>query len=316
MNIFYCINKTITKFFCFIVKENIMNKKDQHRLLTLCDADQIVKGMLFASEYLVYSDFELLKLTSEKIHIGFVGMVYVTQGRLSLTLNDVEVLVKKGEIMLIKKGDYLSDPMFSVDCNGWIFLTSEVPTIAYEDSRTLSNLYALQANRCVFEVSQGLGELIVLYGKIAAEKFKMEYYDIRLTFVSLANDIIQNLLLEYVSGTMEYPTAAAIYKKFNALLIETFPKPREVKWYAGRLGVTPKYLTTITKRFSDRCVSEWIDEAVLSDIRRLMIHTEHSMKGIAAAVGFNNPAFFGKYVKHHTGMTPMQLRNHLRKAKD
>lgn len=94
--------------------------------------------------------------------------------------------------------------------------------------------------------------------------------------------------------------------------MEATPKPREVGWYAMKLGVTPKYLTTVTKRLSGRCVSEWIKEAVLADIRRLMIHTEESMKGIAIAAGFNNPAFFGKYVKQHTGMTPMELRTHLR----
>lgn len=55
-----------------------------------------------------------------------------------------------------------------------------------------------------------------------------------------------------------------------------------------------------------------IDAAVLADIRRLMIHTEENMKGIAMAAGFNNPAFFGKFVKRHTGMTPMKLRTHLR----
>lgn len=293
-----------------------MRKNSNDNLLTLSDANSIVKGMLFASEYLVYSDFELLKFNSEKIHVGFVGMVYVTKGRLTLRLNDADVLVKKGEIMLIKKDDYLAEPMFSIDCDGWIFLTSEIPTIAYKDSRTLSNLYALQANRRVFEVTEGIGKLIVLYGRFATEKYLLGYYDIRFTFISLANDIIQNLLSRQLADTTEEPTAATNYKKFNALLIETFPKPREVKWYAQRLGVTPKYLTVIVKRFSDRCVSEWIEEAVLADIRRLMIHTDYSMKEIAAAAGFNNSAFFGKYVKHRTGMTPMQLRNHLRKHKD
>lgn len=293
-----------------------MKRIDPNVLLSIPDADTIAKGMLFGSEYLVYSDFELLKQKTDEFHIGFVGMAYVTEGRLSLTLNGISVLVKKGEIMLIKKGDYLSDPMFSVDCNGWIFLTSEILTIAGKDSRTFSQLYALQSNRRIFEIPEGLGKLIALHGEIAVEKYRMGYYDIRLTLVALANDIIQILPEEYYHENTSHPTAATIYKRFNALLMETSPKPREVKWYAGQLSVTPKYLTAITRRISDRSVSEWIDEAVLADIRRLMIHTEESMKGIAVAVGFNNAAFFGKYVKHHTGMTPMQLRNYLRKAKE
>lgn len=292
-----------------------MNHKDNSSLLSIPDADKIAKGMMFSPEYLVYSDFELLKLTSEKIHIGFVGVVLVTEGRISVTLNGVDVMVKKGEIMLFKKGDYLSDTMFSVDSDGWIFITSEIMTMANKDSRVFSQLYALQADRRVFEISEGLSNLIALHGKIAEEKFRMGYSDIRLTLVSLANDIIQNLLPEHIHENKSHPTAAAIYKRFNALLMEASPRPREVKWYAEKLGVTPKYLTTITRRLSGRCVSEWINEAVLADVRRLMIHTEESMKRIAVAAGFNNPAFFGKYVKQHTGMTPMELRTHLRESK-
>lgn len=289
--------------------------KDSSSLLSIPDADKIAKGMMFSPEYLVYSDFELLKLTSEKIHIGFVGVVLVTEGRISVTLNGVDVLVKKGEIMLFKKGDFLSDSMFSIDSNGWIFITSEILTVANKDSRAFSQLYALQADRRIFGISDELEELIVMYGKIAEQKFRMGYFDIRLTLISLVNDIIQNLLPQLTHENMSNPTAAAIYKRFNALMMETSPKPREVKWYAEKLGVSPKYLTTITKRLSGRCVSEWINESVLADIRRLMIHTEESMKGIAIAAGFNNPAFFGKYVKHHTGMTPMKLRSHLRASK-
>lgn len=286
--------------------------KKTTQLLTLPDANERVAGMLFTSEYLVYSDFELLRFSFERIHIGFVGMVYVTSGSLSLMVNELNVTVDAGELLLLKKDDYLSDPLFSTDCDGWIFLTTEILTIAGTDSRTFSHLYALQAERRVFRISSGLGRLIELYGRIAEEKFRMGYYDIRLTLVSLANDIIRNLPPEHIRDNASHPTAAAVYKRFNGLLMESAPIPRRVKWYADKLGVTPKYLTTVTKRLSGRSVSEWIDEAVLADIRRRMIHTEESMKGLAVSVGFDNPAFFGKYVRRHTGMTPMQLRNYLR----
>lgn len=294
-----------------------MTSQDNSSLLSIPEADKLAKGMLFSSEYLIYSDFELLKLSSEtKIHIGFVGMVYVTEGRFSVTLNGMDAIVRKGEMMLFKYGDFLSDSMFSVDCKGWIFITSEILTIANKNSRVFSQLYALQSKQRVFKISDELGNLIVFHGRIAHEKYRMAYYDIRFTLLSLANDIIQYFVSENNFENESHPTATAIYKRFNAILMESFPKPREVKWYADKLGVTPKYLTTITKRLSNRCVSEWIDEAVLADIRRLMIHTEESMKCIAATAGFNNPAFFGKYVKRHTGMTPMQLRTYLRKAKE
>ncbi|MBQ1699816.1 MAG: AraC family transcriptional regulator, partial [Bacteroidales bacterium] len=36
--------------------------------------------------------------------------------------------------------------------------------------------------------------------------------------------------------------------------------------------------------------------------------TDRSIKEIAELTGFANTSFFGKYVKHNTGLTPKELR--------
>lgn len=285
-------------------------------ILSITQVNEIVPGMMFTPEYIVYNDFGLLNIHPQRLHIGFVGMAYVTEGRMSIRLNDKDVIVNKGQILLVKKGDYLSDPMFSVDCNGWIFASSEVMTVAGNNSRAFTQLYSLSDERRIIDIPQSVENIIVYYGKIAEEKFRMGFKDIRLTLIAMAQDLMQVLLLNTTAGDTSHPTASVIYKRFNALLMESQPKPREVKWYADSLRVTPKYLTMVSKRLSGRCVSEWIDEAVMADVRRMMIHTEDNVKVIAAKTGFNNAAFFGKYVKKHTGMTPRQLREHLRKSKD
>ena len=72
-------------------------------LLSIPDANNIAKGMMFSLEYLVYCDFELLKLTSEKIHIGFIGMVLVNEGRISVTLNGVNIIIKKVRLCCLER---------------------------------------------------------------------------------------------------------------------------------------------------------------------------------------------------------------------
>ncbi len=49
-------------------------------------------------------------------------------------------------------------------------------------------------------------------------------------------------------------------------------------------------------------------EQVLEDIRYYLKQTDLSIKQVCDRLGFPNPSFFGKYVKDHFGMTPMQLR--------
>ena len=46
----------------------------------------------------------------------------------------------------------------------------------------------------------------------------------------------------------------------------------------------------------------------MEDIRYNLKQTDYSNKQICDMLGFPNTSFFGKYVKDHFGMTPMQVR--------
>jgi AraC-like DNA-binding protein len=48
---------------------------------------------------------------------------------------------------------------------------------------------------------------------------------------------------------------------------------------------------------------------VLEDIRYYLRQTDLSIKQICDKLAFPNPSFFGKYVKDHFGMTPLEFRN-------
>jgi AraC-like DNA-binding protein len=85
-------------------------------------------------------------------------------------------------------------------------------------------------------------------------------------------------------------------------------KRRTVEAYASKLYISPKYLTAVCKKNSGKTANEWITEQVLEDIRYYLKQTDFSIKQICNRLGFPNTSFFGKYVKDHFGMTPMQLR--------
>ena len=85
-------------------------------------------------------------------------------------------------------------------------------------------------------------------------------------------------------------------------------KHRPVEDYANDLCISPKYLTVICKKNSGKTANEWITEHVLEDIRYYLKHTDLSIKQICDELGFPNPSFFGKYVKDHFGMTPLEFR--------
>jgi len=108
------------------------------------------------------------------------------------------------------------------------------------------------------------------------------------------------------------PTRADnIFRDFIALLSTQNPRPRFCHWYADRLCISEKYLSTICQRVSGKTASHWINEAIADDIRRLLRRSDITIKEISVQLDFPNLSFFGKFTKAHLGMSPTTYRKKL-----
>lgn len=102
--------------------------------------------------------------------------------------------------------------------------------------------------------------------------------------------------------------AEEYFRKFLSLLSEHYKEHRSVGFYARQLCITPKYLTTLIKRISQRSVSEWIDNYVTLEAKMLLKYSNMSIQEIAYYLNFPNQSFFGSYFKRNTGMSPSQYK--------
>lgn len=98
------------------------------------------------------------------------------------------------------------------------------------------------------------------------------------------------------------------FKEFMRLLGEHYKVERSVAFYAQRLCITPKYLTTLIKRVSGKSVSEWIDAYVILEAKTLLKSSNMSIQEIAYYLNFPNQSFFGCYFKRHAGLSPSQYK--------
>jgi len=83
-----------------------------------------------------------------------------------------------------------------------------------------------------------------------------------------------------------------------------YKKERSVSFYAGKLYVTPKYLSSLVKAVSGKTAGEWIAEIVVLESKVLLKSSSKSIQEISVELNFANQSFFGKYFKQHTGMSP------------
>lgn len=100
----------------------------------------------------------------------------------------------------------------------------------------------------------------------------------------------------------------AIFKRFLMLLAEDDCRHRTVGYFADQLCITPKYLSAICKQESQKSPLTWIHEALTQRIRHLLLHSDLSIKEIAALLDFPSLSFFGKFVRQHLGASPSTIR--------
>lgn len=92
-------------------------------------------------------------------------------------------------------------------------------------------------------------------------------------------------------------------------LVKMHPENREVAFFAGRLCITPKYLSIITKEGTGASAKELIDKFAITELKLQLKSTSTQLKEIADQLCYPCEAFLCKYFKKHTGMTPSHYRN-------
>lgn len=99
-----------------------------------------------------------------------------------------------------------------------------------------------------------------------------------------------------------------LFAAFIQTLALHHKQERSVAFYAGKLCVTPKYLSLLVKNVSNRTAGEWIDNYVVLEAKALLSSSTLSIQEISDRLNFANQSFFSKYFKQHVGISPTEYR--------
>lgn len=116
----------------------------------------------------------------------------------------------------------------------------------------------------------------------------------------------------FAKGACLYKSSQdALYARFMDLLFVYHGLERSVTFYASKMCISSKYLTTVVKAVSCKTPAEWIREKTIREIEHMLCYTQISIKEIAYRLNFPNLSFFGKYFKAQKGMSPKRYRETL-----
>ena len=107
-------------------------------------------------------------------------------------------------------------------------------------------------------------------------------------------------------------TDKLLLKKYHASIDEHFRDLHQVSEYASLLNVSAGYLSEVVKAQSGKPAITHIHERLTVEARRLLFHTQHSLKEIAFDLGFSDASYFNRFFKRETDVTPAEYRATIR----
>ncbi len=103
-----------------------------------------------------------------------------------------------------------------------------------------------------------------------------------------------------------------LLKDFQARINECFRELHEVGDYASLLHISAGHLSEVVKMQSGKPAIKHIHERLVLEARRLLFHTNNSLKEIAFDLGFSEASYFNRFFKRETGVTPADYRHNIR----
>ncbi|MFZ1292166.1 MAG: helix-turn-helix domain-containing protein [Melioribacteraceae bacterium] len=132
---------------------------------------------------------------------------------------------------------------------------------------------------------------------------------------TIVESIVKILLLKLIQMSSKGKVSQTIFNFDNTIFIEfknlldhNFSREKNVTFYAMKLFITPNRLNQIVKKRISKTAKDMIEERILLETKRHLIHSNFSVKEIGHLVGFSDPTNFNKFFKKNTKRTPIQFR--------
>lgn len=98
-------------------------------------------------------------------------------------------------------------------------------------------------------------------------------------------------------------------KAFKELLEKNYRICKSPGRYAEKLNISTAYLNECIHHTTGFSVSQHIRERIILEAKRLLYHTDKSVKEISFELGYDDYPYFSRIFKKSTGMSPLAFRN-------
>lgn len=264
--------------------------------------------------------------------------VFIFDDIRSVTVDDTPVMIEMPIFVLCIKGNAtveLNLKEYQVPANSLVTLMPDHILHGYKHTDDFKGLFIAVSNRCVDELipdiltalpavmtfrSSPVVELtsdeMEMLKKMHSFLWMLVRSDVGIYKKKVVNGMLQSLLYTALSAyktrnlysTVKRSRNEEIFFNFFTLLEHNFREQRSVQFYADKLSLTPKHLSTVVKSVSGRTAGSWIDGYVILAAKVMLRSSASTVQEVSVALNFPNQSFFGKFFKQHVGVSPREYR--------
>ena len=242
-------------------------------------------------------------------------------GKAQFEYDGQEIHLNPNDLFLVFARSVIENFMCSPDfnCREFWFSRGEMWDMNMYGKNSLSDLVTLKQSPKVTLSESEFAKLDVYFQLLCQDLRDYAQVENQAIIHSLFSTVILEVLAIMRQSRHSQPLDAdsdSSVKLHGKKLAEEFVKMaeqsdgrlRKVDYYAQALNVTPKYLSKLIHRVMGRKPSEIIALFTLKAIESRLRFTDKTMQEIADELHFSSASSFGKFVREHTGMTPLEFR--------
>ena len=254
------------------------------------------------------------------LRIDYNSIVVCRSGRIMVEVggnNQINVLA--GQMLLIPAGKLVQPMMISTDIVANVLLISDrmlkqllgSQINIWNKALYMREIYIIEDTDWLRDIQDLSFPVFHHYGEMHLSKDILETY-LRMILLLICEDLLHHDNMSIKDEVASTGHDKELFNRFLMLLSKQQQKKQQVAFYADLLNITPKYLSTVCKRVSDKSPLRWITESVMQDCYMLLKDSDLSVKEISNRLGFTNSSFFGQYFREEAGMTPLAYRNKIK----
>jgi AraC family transcriptional activator of pobA len=243
-------------------------------------------------------------------HHGLFQILYLSDGTARVRLDDHHRDMRGPQVLAV--------PQMSI--HGFDFSRNaggQVITLAYPMFDRISQQLADALSAMTGPLIHALGEdeesahIKLAFSRLDSEyKRDAPYRGLRME--SLLGAILVWMVRNSMSMQQEPARALARgerhFAAFCQMVEECYAKHHPIAHYAGQIGITSAHLNALCRQAVNQSALALIHDRMLLEAKRSLVYTSMTVSVVSYSLGFADPAYFTRFFKRQTGMSPKEFR--------